>query len=112
MPRIVIALFSFLLLVPQGLRATPQLGTAVFSKVAPSTTSCTAPTPTSTTFLTTDTALYFYFEVNSLNAGDYLEVAFYTPSGQYYDPAYNSWNITSSGNYCFKTNSYPLWIAG
>ena len=112
MPRIVIALFSFLFLVPQGLLATAQLGTAVFSKVAPPTTSCTAPTSTSTTFLTTDTALYFYFEVSSLNAGDYLEVAFYTPSGQYYDPAYNRWNIPSSGNYCPNTNSYPLWIAG
>jgi uncharacterized protein (TIGR03437 family) len=114
MSRIVIALFSFLLLVPQGLRAAAQLTTLVTSKVAPSTTSCTAPTP-STTFSTTDTAVYMYFDVTGVNAGDTFIVGFYGPSGQLYTGSGGESDFSaapSAGEWCYVTNNNPLLIAG
>jgi uncharacterized protein (TIGR03437 family) len=114
MSRIVIALFSFLLLVPQGLRATLQLQNAVISKVAPSTTSCTAP-PQATTFSATDTAVYVYFDVSGVNAGDTFTVAFFGPSGQFYTGVggESDWQgATSAGEWCYNTTNAPLLIAG
>ncbi len=114
MSRIGIALFSFLLLVPQGLRAAAQLTTLVTSKVAPSTTSFTAPTP-STTFSTTDTAVYMYFDVTGVNTGDTFIVGFYGPSGQLYTGSGGESDFSaapSAGERCYVTNNNPLLIAG
>src|ERR1035437_3371316 len=114
MSRIVIALFSFLLLVPQGLRATLQLQNAVISKVAPSTTACTAP-PQATTFSATDTAVYVYFDVSGVNVGDTFTVAFFGPSGQFYTGVggESDWKgATSAGEWCYNTTNAPWLIAG
>ena len=114
MSRIVIAFFSFLLLVPQGLRATAQLQQVVISKVAPSTTSCTAP-PSVTTFSATDTAAYMLFYVTGVNVGDTFIVGFYGPSGQLYTGSGGQFNfsaVTSAGEKCYITNNNPLLIAG
>ena len=112
MSRIVIALFSFLFLAPQGLRATLQLVNASISKVAPSTTSCTAP-PATATFSATDTAVYVYFDVSGVNAGDTFTVAFYGPSGQLYTGSGGTSTFaqaTSAGEWCYS--AAPLLIAG
>ncbi len=114
MPRIAIAFLSFLFLIPQGLQATAQLTTLVTSKVAPSTTSCTAPTPT-TTFSATDTAVYVFFAVTGVNVGDTFIVAFYGPSGQLYTGAGGTSSFgaaPSAGAACYLTNNSPLKIAG
>jgi len=113
-PRIAIAFLSFLFLIPQGLQATAQLQIAVISKVAPSTTSCTAPSQ-STTFAATDTAAYVYFEVTGVNIGDTFIVAFYGPSGQLYSGSGGTSSFagaTTAGSKCYLTNNSPLLIAG
>ena len=107
MSRIVIALLSFLFLVPQGLRAAaPGL-----SKVP--LTSCAA---TSTTaFSTTDTAVYTFFDVTGLSVGDTFIVAFYGPSGLLYTGAGGQFDFSdapSAGEACYVTNKNPLLIAG
>ena len=114
MSRIVIVFLSFLFLIPQGLRATPQLQTIVISKVAPSTTSCTAP-PLSTTFSTTDAAVYTYFEVTGVSVDDTFIVAFYGPSGDLYSGTGATFSFaaaTTAGSKCYPTTSNPLLIAG
>jgi hypothetical protein len=114
MSRIVIALFSFLLLVPQGLRATPQLQTGGFSRV-PLTSCAPSSTTTTTTFSATDTAVYMFFDVTGVNVGDTFTVVFFGPSGQFYTGVggESDWRgATSAGEGCYVTNATPLLIAG
>ncbi len=111
MRRIVIVFLSFLFLGPQGLRAATQVASGGFSK-APL-TSC-APSSATTTFSTTDTAVYMFFYATGVNAGDKFIVAFYGPSGQLYtgSGAQSSFSAPSAGDGCYVTNSTPLLIAG
>ena len=105
MSRIVIALFSFLLLVPQGLRAAAQLTQAYMSKQVPDMNSCSA--PPATAFSTTDQAAYLVFAVSGVNVGDVIEADYYA-SGTKYAPV--KWDPeTQAGNYCY---ALELDIAG
>ena len=115
MSRIAIALFSFLFLAPQGLRATAQvLRLADLAR-------CRTPDfvrslrPTTTSFSTTDTAVYMYFDVTGVNTGDTFIVGFYGPSGQLYTGSGGQSNFSaapSAGEACYVTNNTPLLIAG
>jgi uncharacterized protein (TIGR03437 family) len=109
MPRIVIALFSFLLLVPQGLRAAPQL-TVVMSKQVPNQSSCAQPLA-ATAFSTTDTAAYLWFGVSGVSVGDHFTAHFFTPAGQDYLSAEADWGSEgAAGNFCYP--DAVLYIAG
>jgi uncharacterized protein (TIGR03437 family) len=100
MSRIVIALFSFLLLVPQGLRAAGTLTTVVMSKQEPD-NYCTQP-PATTSFSTTDQAAWLWFVVSNVSVGDDYSVAFYTPAGANLTGAgYDFGPETAPGTYCY-----------
>jgi uncharacterized protein (TIGR03437 family) len=110
MSRIVIALLSFLFLVPQGLRATPQVTQALLSKQAPNLSSCVVP-PAATGFLTTDTAAYLWFALAGVNVGDDITVHFLTPAGQDYPSAAVDWGSEpEAGNWCYPDAA--LYISG
>ena len=101
MSRIVIALFSFLLLVPQGLRAAGTLTTVVMSKQQPD-NYCTQP-PATTSFSPTDQVAWLWFLVTNVSVGDDYSVSFYTPAGTILTGATSDFGPeTSSGTYCYS----------
>jgi uncharacterized protein (TIGR03437 family) len=82
--RIVIVLFSFLFLVPQGLWATGTLQQIVMTKSQPS-TSCPLATPptAANNFSPADTTAYLWFYITGLTSADSISVNFYVAGAEY-----------------------------
>jgi uncharacterized protein (TIGR03437 family) len=100
MSRVVIALFSFLLLVPQGLRAAGTLTTVVMTNQTPD-NYCTQP-PATTSFSPTDQVAWLWFLVTNVSVGDDYSVSFYTPAGAILTGATSDFGPeTSPGTYCY-----------
>jgi uncharacterized protein (TIGR03437 family) len=67
---------------------------------AVNTSACTVPVP-ATTFLTTDQAVWLWFNVTGANAGDVASVTWYSPNGTAYDSG--SWSpVPSAGGWCYS----------
>lgn len=58
---------------------------------------CSTPTPSATTFSTTDTAAILWFDVTGVNAGDVFAVNYYMPSGQLDSSASYTWSPVPVG---------------
>jgi hypothetical protein len=98
MPRILVVFFSFLFLIPQGLRANGTLTTVVMSNQTPD-NACTQP-PSVTSFSPTDQVAWLWFLVTNVSVGDDYSVAFYTPAGANYTSAGYDWGTeTAPGNW-------------
>ncbi len=96
-------------LAPASADATVQLVRAFMAKSVPS-GACT-PTPTAvSSFSTTDTAAYLWFEVQGAAARDVARSEWINPSGRLLTVPGGEWEpLESAGNYCF---SERLLIAG
>ena len=74
---------------------------------AVNTSACSVPMAT-TAFLTTDQAVFLWFDVSGANAGDVPSATWYGPSGAVYETT--SWNpVASAGSWCYWGSIY---IAG
>jgi len=101
---------SALTLINTPANATVRLVRAFMTKSVPSSNACT-PTPTATsTFLTTDTAAYLWFEIENGARGDIASSEWWTPSARLLTTPGGAWEpLEDPGNYCFGEK---LTIAG
>jgi uncharacterized protein (TIGR03437 family) len=86
----------------------PTLGTRLTTSINVLANNGACRVPSSiTSFSTTDTAAWLYFDANGTHASDSFKVSFYRPDGALYSAA--TYPVASDGYHCFSS---PLNIAG